>query len=221
MRVFPTQKNLNILDLGCGDGRLVKQLTTDHQVWGIDESVVAVEEANKNGIQARLGNIDDTTIFPAEKFDVILALDILEHLENVDAVLDQIKSSLTPGGCFILSLPNHFDVRTRLDILRGKGIIKWSQREYEKKPWAYAHLRFLLLEDVQQMLAEHGFFPDSIQLNFMSQGLLPTRLIPACLRSALVRAWPNLWSGKFVIRARTTPTVQIKKIILDKTPAKF
>lgn len=220
-RVVPAGNNLKILDLGCGDGRLLADLAKQNEVYGIDQSAGAVEVARTNGVQAIVGDIEKSLPFADASFDGVFALDILEHMVNLTGLLREINRVLKDDGFLIIALPNHFDLRTRLDILRGMGIIKWSQRKYEKKPWDYAHIRFLTLTDVRAMLAEHGLHTEVEQYNFMSGGLLPTDLLPGFIRAWLVVTWPNLWSGKFVMRVRKQKIEKVARIIIDKTPKDF
>jgi SAM-dependent methyltransferase len=220
-RVFPSGGPFTVLDLGCGDGRVVESLLQSHDVLGLDTDAHAVREAYTRGLHAVKGSIENVFPFPDASCDIVLALDILEHVADMGFVFSQIKRVLKPEGSLIISMPNHFDVRTRLDILRGKGIIKWSQQEYEKKSWEYAHIRFWTLKELGTMLRDYGFYPELWQFNFMSGGMVPTRLVPRWKRRWLVSRWPGLWSGKFVVRCRMRLTSATKTVVIDETPKDF
>lgn len=220
-RLFPNGQELSILDVGCGDGRLVTHLIPDHDVYGIDSDHEAVKRAYTQGINAVKGNLADPLPFRDEMFDVVFALDVLEHIYDLSFALGEIKRVLKSDGYFIISLPNHFDLRTRFDIFFGKGIIKWSQREFENKSWEYSHIRFLTLTELRAMLFEQGWFIDCEQFNFMSGGLMPTRYLPEAMRSWLVSEWPGAWSGKFVVRCRRREAENKQTILINTTPENF
>lgn len=219
-RVFPAGEHLKILDIGCGDGSLTKHLLVNHEVFGIDADHRAVRAAYAAGLQALRGDLEDRLPFQNSHFDVVLALDVLEHVADIDFILNEVRRVLKDTGYFIVSLPNHFDLRTRLEIFFGKGIIRWSQRQYEENAWHYTHLRFLTIPDVRRMLRAHDFRIDREQYNFMSQGLLPTRYMPRWTRKVLVKWWPSLWSGKIVVRARKQDA-RCETIVVTETPKNF
>ena len=220
-RLFPEGERFRVLDLGCGDGRLVQHLVAKHEVYGIDSDGAAVRRAAENGVKAIFGSLEDPLPFSSASFDVVLALDVIEHVQNLEQLLNEARRVCTPDGYIILSTPNHFDLRTRLDMLRGKGIIRWSQRQWEKAAWSYSHIRFLTLGELRRLLELTCWTIDREQYNFMSGGLLPTRWIPGFKRRFLIRHWPTLWSGKFVIRARLMADVATEKMYIDKTPKDF
>jgi SAM-dependent methyltransferase len=220
-RVFPAGGPYTVLDLGCGDGSLVEPILKSHDVLGIDTNAEAVREAYARGVHAVKGSIENIFPFPDHSSDIVLALDILEHVVDMGFVFGEIKRVLKSDGNLIISIPNHFDLRARLDILRGKGIIKWSQALHEKKSWDYAHLRFWTLKELEAMLREYGLYPDMWQFNFMSGGLFPTRLTPKWKRKWLLSHWPGAWSGKFVVRCRLEPKAAAQTIIIDETPKDF
>ena len=78
-------KHINILDIGCSSGLLLKELINigfePDNLFGIDISSIAIKNCKKNG----LGNtsvMDAQCIELNKTFDVIIASDCLEHIEN-------------------------------------------------------------------------------------------------------------------------------------------
>ena len=107
---LPVDKNAQILDLACGDGRLLyffKHLGYLN-LMGIDLSSEQVELAKQvipNVIEADI--IDWLAQCPLS-FDLITGFDIIEHLQKAEALifLDACHSALKPGGHLILQTPN-------------------------------------------------------------------------------------------------------------------
>ena len=220
-RLVPTGASFRVLDIGCGDGRVMAPFLSGHRVCGLDADAAAVSKARERGIVAHHGRIEERWPFADSEFDIVFALDVIEHCVDLKHFFDELNRVTMQGGYFILAVPNHFDLRTRFEMLFGKGIIRWSQRMPNESAWQYEHIRFFTRADIRTMLVSNRWFPELWQYNFMSQGLLPTRLLPAPVRRVLARLQPGLWSGKFVVRARREQVPAERVIILDRTPDIF
>lgn len=98
-------KDIKILDVGCGTGLLLKELETLGVCCGIDISQKAVDFCKKRGI----GNVqiaDATNIpYPDSTFEVVLALDVIEHIEKDEEALKEIYRVLKPQGIAIITVP--------------------------------------------------------------------------------------------------------------------
>ncbi len=222
-RVWPEGKRLRVFDAGCGDARLSQHLVKHgHAVSGIDASAAAVRIAKQRGVAATIGDVEGRWPARTSSQDVVLLLDVLEHTVDHAAVLAEAKRVLKADGDLIICYPNHFDLRQRLAMLAGRGIVHWDKRRQEPNAWEYGHLRFLRFGELRRLMESSGFSVEAIQFNFMGGGVLPRRVLPAFLRRWLTRRWPELLSGKFVVRAGVKQPgrrrVPLRMITLDKTP---
>jgi 2-polyprenyl-3-methyl-5-hydroxy-6-metoxy-1,4-benzoquinol methylase len=108
--LLPKNKEVKIVDLGCGFGTFVKPAMDAgyKNVTGYDISTEQVKVANELGMpNVHLSSIDDY-FAKGEKVDVIVGLDIIEHF-NKDELMDfltKVKSGLKPGGKAIFRTPN-------------------------------------------------------------------------------------------------------------------
>lgn len=104
---YPGRHDLTILDAGCGTGLLMQQLQPLGEVDGVDISEEALEFCRKRG----LGNVKRADVlqlpFEAESFDLITALDVLEHLDDDVASLREFRRVLRPGGRVFVFVPAH------------------------------------------------------------------------------------------------------------------
>lgn len=133
-----------VLDIGCGDGyfdrRLIEHDKRVEELYGVD---VFLEEPYSDGKGVWLNKLED---LPAEKkFDIILMMDVLEHIENDKEYMDNIKNYLSDKGVIVFTVPafmklyslhdrelKHFrryNVKMLEDVLKETGL-KIVSRSY-------------------------------------------------------------------------------------------
>jgi len=103
--------NVKILEIGCGGGTnlfpIKQKFGEKVNVYGVDISKVAINFANNLKFGTFVQGQAESRNF-AEEFDIILVLDVLEHLqslENVRQALEVVHASLKDDGCFLLNCP--------------------------------------------------------------------------------------------------------------------
>jgi len=100
----------SVLEIGCGMGstlRLIQSLGMCSWIGGVEISKDAASEARKHLDFLVEGDFEklELDVKPAS-LDVILCLDVLEHMNDPWAVLERLKMLLKPSGVLIISLPN-------------------------------------------------------------------------------------------------------------------
>jgi len=97
-----------VLELGCATGGFVKVLRRlGIEAYGIDISSYTVSKADVD-VRSFLYNIDVETEdipFPEEYFDMIIAIETLEHLANITFALNNLKRVLKVGGFLFITVP--------------------------------------------------------------------------------------------------------------------
>jgi SAM-dependent methyltransferase len=94
-----------LLDVGCGRGGLVEQLTHPlPQMMGIDPDWLSLRQHRLN--LPRAVAFSDQIPFAAESFDVVFASWLLEHLARPYQTFSEIGRILKPGGVFVFITPN-------------------------------------------------------------------------------------------------------------------
>ncbi len=223
LALLPQEKPLRVFDAGCGDGRLAADCKgRGWSVSGMDAHAEGVAVARTNGVDALVGDIEAVWPVADDTQDVVLLLDVLEHLVDPTHALHEAHRILSPDGHCIVAFPNHFDVRQRLHMLFGGGIVHWSHQKYKDAEAAtYGHVRFLQREELEQLFHETGFSIVAWQWNFMGGGIVPRRFTPTAVRIFLTRRFPNLFSGKFVALLKKTEKKEMLKpkiVTLSETP---
>lgn len=93
-----------ILDVGCGAGFLANDLSAaGHRVTGLDNSEASLTVARAHDRTGRVKYIDGDAVrvpFRDRSFDVVCAMDFLEHVPSPRAVIEEASRVLRPGGLF-------------------------------------------------------------------------------------------------------------------------
>ncbi|MBC8183417.1 class I SAM-dependent methyltransferase [candidate division KSB1 bacterium] len=105
--VRPLAKGKTILDIGCAEGGVLEAFKNDgFECTGLEYSEHRFNYAQETGskeIKFIQGDIEEKKF--KSKFDVILMLDVFEHLEKKGEAMENIKQALLPGGICVISFP--------------------------------------------------------------------------------------------------------------------
>jgi len=147
---LPTGK---VLEIGCAGGATGKNLKEQLPVQtyvGIDISPEAAEIAKNHLDRVIVANIEETDLAseyglrPGE-FDLLLALDVLEHLYDPWDILAELSFYVKPGGHIVASIPNIQNITIVQDLIKGN----WQYQDAGILD--STHLRFFTLETVKKM----------------------------------------------------------------------
>ncbi|MFC1626931.1 class I SAM-dependent methyltransferase [Patescibacteria group bacterium] len=95
-----------VLDIGAGMGKILKELQIrDWQVYGVDSENQAVRWSQKRGIKIKRRDIEKDLGFKSNSFDLVLALDVIEHLKDDQEMLNKIADVLKKQGVAIITVP--------------------------------------------------------------------------------------------------------------------
>src|SRR6267142_934237 len=112
-----------VLDIGCSSGNLGAELIKRKNcvVDGIDIDPNDIKLAKKKLRKAFIVNIETDSLSALnEKYDVVLMLDVIEHLIDPVEALRKVSKLLKPEGRLLFSVPNMAHVSVRLDLLLGE-----------------------------------------------------------------------------------------------------
>ena len=101
MKQYVPEQNLRILDVGTGTGFMLRYL----ERWGTAQGLDINPDVTKFSKSDRISVMNFPSQVPDEKYDVITAFDVLEHMEDDRAGVIAIASLLNEGGRFVLTVP--------------------------------------------------------------------------------------------------------------------
>lgn len=144
--LLPPQAD-RVLEIGCSSGQTLawlKQRWPQAETTGVDGYAPIKPQLERNADRAIIHDLEQP-LPDLGTFDLILALDILEHLREPQAALRDLVARLTPGGRVIVSVPNvaHFSVlrdlvlKRRFDY-RDAGILDRTHLRFFTEPSAVA-----------------------------------------------------------------------------------
>jgi SAM-dependent methyltransferase len=103
---YPQDGRLQILDIGCGTGAMLDELAPFGHVVGADYAPEALQFCVTRGVGADLARADVRRLpFADAAFDVITAMDIVEHIDDDKAAACEIFRVLRPGGRLFVTVP--------------------------------------------------------------------------------------------------------------------
>ncbi len=123
-------KDLKILDIGCGGGLISEPLARlGGEVTGIDASEknikVAKLHSKKNNLNINYLNKSPEQLNNSEKFDIVLNLEVVEHVENVDLYIKSCSNLLKKNGVMFTATLNRTIVSYIKAIVGAEYILRW------------------------------------------------------------------------------------------------
>lgn len=125
---------LQVLDIGCGGGLVSEPMARmGAAVTGIDADNVAISVAKDHAAQSEL-QIDyqcttaESLLSSSHAYDVVLALEIVEHVSNISDFVASCSRLVKPGGLVIFSTLNRTPKAFALGIVAAEYILRWVPR---------------------------------------------------------------------------------------------
>ena len=123
-------KNLKILDIGCGGGLISEPMCRlGAEVTGIDASEknikIAKLHSEKNGLKINYINTSPEKLNELEKFDIILNLEIIEHVNDVNLYIKSCNKLLKKNGLMFTATLNRSFMSYIKAIIGAEYILRW------------------------------------------------------------------------------------------------
>lgn len=140
------KKKGKLLDIGCSTGFFLSEAQkAGYDVYGIDIMDFAVDFCRKRGLKNVFKGTLEKVKLPREKFDIIVAMEILEHLWDPKVFLKKVSQLLNQEGILLVSVPNRKSLGARL---MGKFWVGYHN---------YQHLFIFEPETMKRLFSQYGF----------------------------------------------------------------
>lgn len=197
------EKDAKVLDVGCATGYFARELKKKNcEVWGIDSDKEALKKAKIYCQETHLIDLDQCKSLPVPKryFDVILLLDVIEHMSHPERLVKILKSHLNKGGRIFFSTPNiaHASIRWML----AKGVFEYTDTGIMD----YTHTHFYTKKTLTEFVKNANLKTEEIiPTNGMCKVPLLYKItdrLPEKWQYRIAKLAPELFSYQFIVIAR-------------------
>lgn len=152
LKEFEIYRHTNqILEVGCGKGDFLVEARKNHwEVQGTELSERGAQLCIKKGIRTHYGTLQEN-LFPPNYFDVIVAIEVIEHINNPREFICQISRFLRSGGLFYCTTPN-FNSIVRYILQEKYSVIHYPE-----------HLCYYTPKTLKDIMRRNGLFLQKIE----------------------------------------------------------
>ena len=159
LKALNLNKDVKILDAGCGGGALINDLYTRGfvNVWGFDASQSGINLAKKSFLEIadRFFNHDayEPKLPPGipQDYDLIISMEVIEHLYSPEIYLENIHHWLNKNGYLIITTPYH-------GYIKNLAIALANKCDWHFNPLSCAgHIKFFSQKSLSLLLEKEGF----------------------------------------------------------------
>jgi 2-polyprenyl-3-methyl-5-hydroxy-6-metoxy-1,4-benzoquinol methylase len=193
----------NVLELGCGDGRVAEALLksslpiTSYTLSDLVIERVAETRQRLNDPRVQIAEIDAESVVSAAKYDLIVMVALIEHLIDPLRAMRNLRSLLNPGGMVYIDTPNLAKFTRRLKLLFGRFPSTATKNEgltcYDGTPvdlYDEGHLHYFTYRSLNNLLISYCGYASTMWLGYPMQPFLINRRI----HGLLANAWPSMFS---------------------------
>ncbi|MBD8067008.1 bifunctional 2-polyprenyl-6-hydroxyphenol methylase/3-demethylubiquinol 3-O-methyltransferase UbiG [Devosia sp. PTR5] len=149
-------EGLKVLDVGCGGGLLCEPLTRlGATVTGIDAAQRNIRIAQIHAEQAGLeidyrATTSEALVAAGERFDVVLNMEVVEHVDNVPLYMKSCADLVAPGGLLFTATLNRTARAWALAVIGAEYVLRWLPRGTHD--WN----KFLTPDEIRSLLTRNG-----------------------------------------------------------------
>ncbi len=153
------------LDLGATQGGLMQRMISQGwRAYGVDINPDNVDVCQTRGLEVWLADLSiDELPYENDRFDLVFAGEIIEHIVDTDKFLQNLARCLKPSGSLIITTPNLASFENRIRLLFGvyPEWVDWCTSE------GVGHVRAYTVKILKRQLAKHGFITLNVLGSFV------------------------------------------------------
>ena len=155
----------SVLDFGSGTGSLARRLLQSGRFASVAAADLMSKPSDLDAVHWMRADLNEPLPTSNDAFDLVIAAEVIEHLENPRAMAREVFRLLRPGGTAIVSTPNNESWRSLISLLLRGHHVAFCNGSYP------AHITALLRKDLERIFTEAGF--ENLQFRFSNHGGLP------------------------------------------------
>lgn len=151
--------NLNILEIGCSDGRFLYDNRHKWQsITGVDirDDLLKKARQRKYGVRTEFYSDDfgrNYMSYKSNHFDLVVSIATIQYVYNLDLLFNEIRRVLKNKGLFIFEIPNMAVFWRRLQLLFGR----FPNTSYESSDWESGVNHYFTRDNLTRILTKKGF----------------------------------------------------------------
>ena len=150
---FIPKKCTKVLEIGCGEGNFIKNLTSISEYWGVESNSHASTKAKKILTKVIEGDfLKYHHLIPDNYFDLIICNDVIEHVDDYNLFFLVLKKKMTTNGTIVGSIPN---VRYVVNLYNLFFLKDWKY--VNEGILDKTHLRFFTKKSLKRIFIKHNF----------------------------------------------------------------
>ncbi|OFY06129.1 MAG: hypothetical protein A2W93_10725 [Bacteroidetes bacterium GWF2_43_63] len=159
----PYRKTNRILDYGCGQGWFLEEAKKrGWEVWGVEYSDAAIRLGKEKNI--KILTLEEANNFEQGFFDIIVMIEVLEHVTDIHEPMTKANTWLRPGGLFYCTTPNFNSIERYYSGLENFRIITWPE-----------HLNYFTRKTLCRIAKKHCFTKKKVLTTGLSFSLKKTK----------------------------------------------
>jgi ubiquinone/menaquinone biosynthesis C-methylase UbiE len=142
----------------------------------------ALQRAGRRGLGCVRAQVEAALPFPDGVFATVIAAEIIEHVFNTQAVLDELARVLQPGGWLVVTTPNLVALSGRVQLILGRSP---HNIEFDASPGTSGHIRYFTFDTLEVLLRRAGLVPKGRWTNTAHFSVLGSNELVGRLRPTL------------------------------------
>lgn len=161
----------SLMDVGAGTGDFLKYAQgRGWEAYGVEPNDLARERAHQKGVSV----YKSLSVQKVPAYDAVTFWHVFEHLEDLDARIEEITAVLKPGGCLLIAVPNY----RSLDARHYKEF--WAAYDVPRHLWHFSKdsIRHLFCSKGYEMVSVRPLWMDAFYISWLSETYRNRKLAP-------------------------------------------